>query len=100
MVNMASFAVMVRGCHGVRAPSCTNRTRPRGQGRAMSWPGFHRPTLQAIGPTEGAGMQDVWTMVHAERAALIDDLGDLRDAQWGEPSLCDGWTVHDVVAHL
>ncbi|WP_329027203.1 maleylpyruvate isomerase family mycothiol-dependent enzyme [Streptomyces sp. NBC_00690] len=39
-------------------------------------------------------------MVHAERAALIDDLTRLDDEQWGEPSLCDGWTVHDVVAHL
>ncbi|MFD9719084.1 maleylpyruvate isomerase family mycothiol-dependent enzyme [Streptomyces sp. NPDC059076] len=39
-------------------------------------------------------------MVHAERAALIDDLARLDDEQWGEPSLCDGWTVHDVVAHL
>ncbi|MCD2468457.1 MULTISPECIES: maleylpyruvate isomerase family mycothiol-dependent enzyme [unclassified Streptomyces] len=39
-------------------------------------------------------------MVHAERAALIDDLTRLDDAQWRRPSLCDGWTVHDVLAHL
>lgn len=39
-------------------------------------------------------------MVHAERAALIGDLEDLDDARWDEPSLCAGWTVHDVVAHL
>jgi uncharacterized protein (TIGR03083 family) len=44
--------------------------------------------------------QDVWSMVHAERAALIADLERLDDAQWDRPSLCDGWTVHDVVAHL
>lgn len=43
---------------------------------------------------------DVWLMVHAERAALIDDLKDLDAARWEEPSLCDEWTVHDVVAHL
>ncbi|MBB5955891.1 uncharacterized protein (TIGR03083 family) [Saccharothrix tamanrassetensis] len=43
---------------------------------------------------------DVWSMVHAERAALIDDLAHLDDAQWAKPSLCAGWTVHDVVAHL
>ena len=43
---------------------------------------------------------DVWALVHAERAALIDDLDRLDDAQWDEPSLCPGWTVHDVVAHL
>ncbi|WP_205019291.1 maleylpyruvate isomerase family mycothiol-dependent enzyme [Streptomyces sp. HB132] len=43
---------------------------------------------------------DVWSMVHAERAALIADLESLDDRRWEEPSLCAGWTVHDVVAHL
>lgn len=43
---------------------------------------------------------DVWSMVHAERAALIDDLAHLDDEQWEKPSLCEGWTVHCVVAHL
>jgi uncharacterized protein (TIGR03083 family) len=38
-------------------------------------------------------------MVHAERAALIDDLGNLDAARWDEPSLCGEWSVHDVVAH-
>ena len=43
---------------------------------------------------------DIWPMVHAERAALIADLEHIEDAQWEQPSLCDGWTVHDVVAHM
>lgn len=43
---------------------------------------------------------DVWAIVHAERTALIDDLAHLKDDQWLKPSLCDGWTVHDVLAHL
>ena len=43
---------------------------------------------------------DVWPLVHAERRALIDDLAGLDDEQWSRPSLCDGWTVHDVAAHL
>ncbi len=45
-------------------------------------------------------MNDVWPSVHAERAALIDDLERLDDESWDLPSLCAGWTVHDVVAHL
>lgn len=45
-------------------------------------------------------MGEVWSMVHTERAALIDDLKDLDDRRWEEPSLCGAWTVHDVVAHL
>ena len=43
---------------------------------------------------------DVWPMVHVERRALIDDLAKLDDTQWTWPSLCDGWTVHDVVGHI
>lgn len=46
-------------------------------------------------------LQDnVWPMVHAERAALIQDLTGIAQDRWAEPSLCPGWTVHDVVAHL
>jgi uncharacterized protein (TIGR03083 family) len=45
-------------------------------------------------------MTDVWPIVHAERAALIDDLAGLTDDQWAHPSLCGDWTVHDVAAHL
>lgn len=45
-------------------------------------------------------MTDVWSMVHAERAALISDLAELDNGRWDEQSLCAGWTVHDVVAHL
>lgn len=43
---------------------------------------------------------DVWAMVHSERQALITDLEKLDDEQWDRPSLCEGWTVHDVAAHL
>jgi uncharacterized protein (TIGR03083 family) len=45
-------------------------------------------------------VDDVWSLVHAERAALIDDLERLDDQAWEVASLCGGWTVHDVVAHL
>ncbi|MEV8314893.1 maleylpyruvate isomerase family mycothiol-dependent enzyme [Streptomyces sp. NPDC059900] len=44
--------------------------------------------------------EDVWALVHTERAALVEDLAQLDDKQWEQPSLCDGWTVHDVAAHL
>lgn len=42
----------------------------------------------------------VWALVHSERAALVDDLTLLDDELWATPSLCPGWTVHDVAAHL
>ncbi|WP_068000729.1 maleylpyruvate isomerase family mycothiol-dependent enzyme [Nocardia pseudobrasiliensis] len=39
-------------------------------------------------------------MVHAERWALIEDLSRLDDKQWETPSLCPGWSVREVAAHL
>jgi uncharacterized protein (TIGR03083 family) len=45
-------------------------------------------------------MSDIWTTIAAERGALADDLANLTPAQWDTPSLCGGWTVRDIVAHL
>lgn len=42
----------------------------------------------------------LWAAVHNERRALVEDLTELTDRQWATPSLCDGWAVRDVVAHL
>ncbi len=35
-----------------------------------------------------------------ERAEFADFLETLSPRQWDEPSLCDGWRVRDVVAHV
>lgn len=43
---------------------------------------------------------DIWLAVHREREALADDLQGLALERWNTPSLCPGWDVHDVVAHL
>ena len=42
----------------------------------------------------------VWPAVHNERQALIRDLESLTAEQWAQPSLCPGWDIHGVVAHL
>lgn len=42
----------------------------------------------------------IWPTVRAERQALANDLAGITDAQWSTPSLCDGWTVRDVLAHM
>lgn len=42
----------------------------------------------------------IWLAVHSERRRLAADLARLRDDQWRLPSLCPGWDVHDVLAHL
>ncbi len=41
-----------------------------------------------------------WSMLKAERASLLPYLQTLGDPDWERPSLCTGWTVRDVVAHL
>ena len=38
--------------------------------------------------------------MHAERAALADDLAGRGDQQWQTPSLCTGLTVREVLAHI
>jgi len=45
-------------------------------------------------------MTDVWQLVARERAALAADLDGLDRDGWREPSLCDGLSVEEVVAHL
>jgi uncharacterized protein (TIGR03083 family) len=42
----------------------------------------------------------VWRHVHAARAELAEDLTGLTTEQWGHRSLCPGWDVEHVVAHL
>lgn len=43
---------------------------------------------------------ELWSATHAERAALAEDLADLTDQEWAQPSWCGAWSVEEVVAHL
>ncbi len=43
---------------------------------------------------------EIWRHIHAERAALAATPADLPPEDWHRPSLCTGWTVHDVAAHV
>lgn len=42
----------------------------------------------------------LWENIHAERRALADTLATLSSEQWGRASLCAGWSVKDVAAHV
>ncbi|MFI6393471.1 maleylpyruvate isomerase family mycothiol-dependent enzyme [Nonomuraea sp. NPDC050540] len=42
----------------------------------------------------------LWALIFAERAALADDLAALTDERWATPSLCEGLSVREVLAHL
>ncbi|HTJ67181.1 MAG TPA: maleylpyruvate isomerase family mycothiol-dependent enzyme [Actinospica sp.] len=43
---------------------------------------------------------DTFTLIADERRALADVLEQLTPQQWSAPSLCRGWTIHDLTAHL
>ena len=43
---------------------------------------------------------DPESAVAAEFVALADLLGALPETKWDTPSLCDGWRVREVVAHM
>lgn len=42
---------------------------------------------------------DPWAQITALRTELIDELTQLPDERWDEPTLCAGWRVRDVIAH-
>lgn len=42
----------------------------------------------------------MWGQVAHERSALAAVLRGLTQEQWDAPSLCDGWRIRDVAAHV
>jgi uncharacterized protein (TIGR03083 family) len=45
-------------------------------------------------------MEPIWGWIAAERRTLADLTEGLTQEQLATPSLCAGWTVRDVIAHL
>ncbi len=45
-------------------------------------------------------MDDIRDMIAAERTELAEMLADLPAPRWDEPTLCAGWRVREVVAHI
>ena len=43
---------------------------------------------------------EVWAAIDSQRLRTADLLEELSDDEWRHPSLCKGWTVRDVAAHL
>ena len=41
-----------------------------------------------------------WAYIDEQRADLADYLDELTPEQWETPSLCQGWTVRQVAAHI
>lgn len=45
-------------------------------------------------------LEEIWRNIHRERRVLAATLATLTPEQWATPSLCEGWTVRDVAAHV
>ncbi len=45
-------------------------------------------------------VDDIWNTIDEQRARTADLLEQLTEDEWSRPSLCEGWTVRDVAAHL
>ena len=56
--------------------------------------------LDGEGGVDEEGAVDPKRLAEAERADLVDLLATLTPAQWNAPSLCAGWRVREVVAHM
>lgn len=54
-----------------------------------------RPLVAQLGPAI-----DVRTLLEPERAALLELLVGLPPSNWAAATVCPGWAVRDVVAHL
>src|SRR3954470_18607796 len=44
--------------------------------------------------------ETIWHHIDAERLWLADLLDSLPQPAWGQQSLCAGWSIRDVGAHL
>src|SRR6187551_3133098 len=45
-------------------------------------------------------VENYWRVIGSERRSLAEQLESLTDQQWETPSLCTGWRVRDVAAHI
>lgn len=45
-------------------------------------------------------LDEIWTAIDDQRVRTVEMLEELTDEQWEHPSLCEGWTVRHVAAHL
>ena len=43
---------------------------------------------------------EIWTHIHAERAALADTWEALTPDQWSTSSWCGGWSIHVTAGHV
>ncbi len=45
-------------------------------------------------------LDEIWAAIDDQRVRTLGMLEELTDEQWEHPSLCEGWSVRHVAAHL
>src|SRR3712207_5978178 len=94
----------IAGWGNATLPAARTHAGPRRAGRANGTDEFAgRPTypLRARAPRRAPGGGTTMRQeIEAERREIADMLGDLRPEQWAGPTLCGGWRVREVVAHI
>jgi uncharacterized protein (TIGR03083 family) len=53
-----------------------------------------------MGTGDSFGIEESWQVVVEQRLAIAELLAGLSEADWEQPSLCAGWRVRDVAAHV
>lgn len=81
---------------------------PRQSPATPTWSSSGSPTTHAgdaeaayhVAMTRPATPIDVVPLFAGERSALLGLLTGLTTEQWAAPTVCDGWAVRDIAAHL
>ena len=53
-----------------------------------------------MGTGASMGTEETWQVVTEQRLPIAELLAGLSEADWEQPSLCAGWRVRDVAAHV
>ena len=53
-----------------------------------------------MGTGASIGIEESWQVVAGQRLAIAELLAGLSEGDWEQPSLCSGWSVRDVAAHV
>src|SRR5207249_6627778 len=89
---MASFCRVVRCAAPTRGTPTLERTSATG--------GIALAMSDMSATMTGVREMDVMAMARDERTEMADFLASLRSEQWDQPSLCVGWRIRDVAAHV
>lgn len=90
--------------HAAQPGPDRKRAAAETKNRLAFWKDAARGSLTGRGGRVGSGcdddLVDTFAEIADERRALADLLSELTGEQRAAQSLCDGWSVHDVAAHL